>query len=67
VKGEVRVTACPDGPVLVRGAQTVVDDHGDVHEVKRPVVALCTCGRSSRQPWCDATHQMLQTAGRGDD
>jgi CDGSH-type Zn-finger protein len=57
VSGQVRVRVCPDGPVLVRGAETVVDDRGEVHEVTRPVVALCACGRSTRQPWCDATHQ----------
>jgi CDGSH-type Zn-finger protein len=67
VTGEVRVRPCRDGPVLVRGAQTVVDEHGEVHEVTRPVVALCACGRSSRMPWCDATHQVMQVAGRSDD
>jgi len=64
VSGEVRVRVCPDGPVLVRGAESVVDEHGEVHEVTRPVVALCACGRSGRLPWCDATHQGMPPAGR---
>jgi CDGSH-type Zn-finger protein len=56
----VRVRVCPDGPVLVRGADTVVDAAGEVHEVTRPVVAVCACGKSSRMPWCDSTHKALQ-------
>ena len=51
---------CPDGPILVRGARTVVDGEGTEHAVTRPVVALCTCGRSSLTPWCDGTHQVLK-------
>lgn len=54
---EVRVRICPDGPLLVRGADTVVDAEGTRHPVTRPVVAVCACGRSQRMPWCDATHQ----------
>jgi CDGSH-type Zn-finger protein len=57
MSGEVRVRVCPDGPVLLRGAETVVDDRGSEHLVTRPVVALCACGRSARKPWCDGTHQ----------
>jgi CDGSH-type Zn-finger protein len=57
VTGEVRVSACPDGPVLVRGADAVVDQEGRRHEVTRPVVAVCVCGRSSLAPWCDGTHK----------
>ena len=37
----VRVSACPDGPLLVRGADEVTDEDGVVHPVTRPVVALC--------------------------
>ena len=55
--GEVRMRVCPDGPVLVRGADTVVDGQGESHRVTRPVVAVCACGRTSRAPWCDGTHQ----------
>jgi CDGSH-type Zn-finger protein len=63
---EVRVRLCPDGPLLVRGARTVLDDEGAEHVVTRPVVALCACGRSTLKPWCDGTHQVVR--GRaGDD
>ena len=56
---DVRTEECPDGPTLVRGAVEVVDDDGTVHPVTRPVVALCTCRRSARMPWCDSTHKAV--------
>lgn len=49
----------PDGPMLVRGATSVRDADGKVHPVDRPVVALCRCEKSSRLPWCDATHKVI--------
>ena len=55
----VEVTPCPDGPLLVRGADVVTDDEGNAHEVTRPVVAVCVCGKSQRRPWCDGTHKVV--------
>jgi CDGSH-type Zn-finger protein len=55
----VEVTACPGGPVLVRGADVVTDPDGNAHPVTRPVVAVCVCGKSQRQPWCDGTHKVI--------
>ena len=63
---QVRVTLCPDGPILLRGADHVIDDQGADHAVTRPVVALCACGRSSLKPWCDGTHQLLRGRPTGD-
>jgi CDGSH-type Zn-finger protein len=60
VTGPVRVEVCPRGPLLVRGAEVVVDDDGVEHAVRRPVVAVCVCGRSARKPWCDATHRSIR-------
>ncbi|WP_091531665.1 CDGSH iron-sulfur domain-containing protein [Microlunatus soli] len=54
----------PDGPLLVRGATRVVDDDGDDHRVQRPVVAVCRCGTSTRPPWCDGMHKLLQNRDR---
>ena len=57
----VVVTPCGDGgPVLVRGADVVEDGSGTAHVVTRPVVAVCTCERSQRLPWCDGTHKSVQ-------
>lgn len=55
-----RLHQCPGGPLLVRGAEAVVDDDGRVFPVNRPVVAVCVCGSSQRRPWCDGTHKVLQ-------
>jgi CDGSH-type Zn-finger protein len=57
---EVSVRLCPGGPMLLRGADSVIDDNGDAHEVTRPVVAVCTCGKSGRLPWCDSTHKAIR-------
>lgn len=64
---DVRVRVCPDGPLLVRGADEVFDEQGEAHPVTRPVVAVCVCGRTSRSPWCDGTHQALQATRQGRD
>jgi hypothetical protein len=56
---DVEVTPCPRGPVLVRGADAVRDQDGVAHPVTRPVVAVCVCEKSQRQPWCDGTHKVI--------
>jgi hypothetical protein len=56
----VPLRPCDDGPVLARDAAVVVDRAGTEHEVTRPVVALCTCGKSQRLPWCDSTHKVVR-------
>jgi CDGSH-type Zn-finger protein len=61
----VSVTACgAGGPLLLRGADKVVDQAGVAHTVDRPVVALCACDKSQRMPWCDGTHRAVQRALR---
>ncbi len=55
----VSVTMCPHGPLLVRGADQVRDPEGTLHDVTRPVVALCVCDKSQRKPWCDGTHKLV--------
>jgi CDGSH-type Zn-finger protein len=61
VEGEAPlVTPCGDGPLLVRQATAVVTDDGVEHPVTRPVVAVCTCRRSQRFPWCDSTHKSVR-------
>jgi CDGSH-type Zn-finger protein len=57
---EVRLTPCPGGPTLVRRADLVLDEDGTLYPVDRPVVALCTCGKSRRKPWCDSTHKSIR-------
>jgi len=61
-----QVVLCPGGPMLVRGARTIQDAEGDLHDVDRPLVALCRCQKTSAPPWCDATHKLLPPERRPD-
>jgi CDGSH-type Zn-finger protein len=56
-----RVTITPyrDGPLLVRGPFTLVDQDGNEIRVEREVVALCRCGKSRMKPLCDSTHKAI--------
>ncbi|MGA8986564.1 CDGSH iron-sulfur domain-containing protein [Aeromicrobium sp.] len=53
------VILCPGGPMLIRGDHLIEDADGLLHPTRRPVSALCRCGKSSTQPWCDGTHKVL--------
>lgn len=53
---------CPLGPLLLRGDHEVEAPDGSVHRTKRQVSAVCRCGKSALQPWCDGTHKMLPAA-----
>lgn len=55
----VEVQACPGGPLIVRGATSIRGDDDEEHQVTRPVVAVCRCGKSSIRPWCDGTHKVI--------
>lgn len=56
-EAETRITPYRNGPYLVRGPFTLVDQDGNEIEVTRRVVALCRCGRSRIRPFCDGTHK----------
>lgn len=61
------VEMVPGGPALVRGAAAVRDSAGALHPTSRPVVGVCTCGLTQREPWCDATHKMRVERATGGD
>ena len=54
----VVVTACPDGPLLVRGDVEIVGVDGTPVPRRRRTVALCRCGLSALKPWCDGSHKV---------
>jgi CDGSH-type Zn-finger protein len=58
------VIICPGGPLLLRGDHLVEDAEGIRHETRRPVNAVCRCGKSASQPWCDGTHKVLPPRDR---
>lgn len=53
------VVLCANGPMLLRGDHLVQDADGHVHRTSRPVSAVCRCGKSGSQPWCDGTHKVI--------
>ena len=54
---DVKITATPNGPLLVEGDIQIIDAEGNPVDVSaRPRVALCRCGQSSKKPFCDGTH-----------
>jgi CDGSH-type Zn-finger protein len=56
---EVTITPYRDGPYIVRGNFTVIDQEGNPIEMRRKTVALCRCGRSQIRPFCDGTHKLI--------
>jgi CDGSH-type Zn-finger protein len=56
----VKIVPYRNGPYLVRGPFTMVDQDGNEIEIKRRVVALCRCGRSQMRPFCDGTHKAIR-------
>ncbi|MFC5801963.1 CDGSH iron-sulfur domain-containing protein [Streptomyces formicae] len=52
-----RVTVASDGPLLVEGPVEVVMEDGTVVTSDRFCVALCTCRRTLRPPFCDTSHR----------
>jgi CDGSH-type Zn-finger protein len=61
-----RITPYRNGPYLVRGDFTIVDQDGDEVGLTRRTIALCRCGKSRTRPFCDGTHKTIgfQAAGR---
>lgn len=53
---DVVIRVYPDGPLLVRGAFSITDEHGRVIEITRKTVSLCRCGRTGLAPLCDGSH-----------
>ena len=50
--------------MLLRGEHVVEDGDGVAHRTSRPVSAVCRCGKSSAQPWCDGTHKVIPARER---
>ncbi len=67
-KGEAAILrVCDGGPLVVRGPLILLDEAGHELRVRRLVNALCRCGRSSVQPFCDGTHKLVPFSPRRSD
>lgn len=54
----VAITATPNGPFIVEGKFKLINRNGKA-TVHKERIALCRCGRSYNQPFCDGTHQKI--------
>lgn len=54
-ENRVAITATPNGPFIVEGDIKLIDREGN-SVLKSGRIALCRCGRSYNQPFCDGTH-----------
>ncbi|MER5307522.1 CDGSH iron-sulfur domain-containing protein [Streptomyces sp. NPDC002773] len=52
-----RVQPLTEGPLLMEGPADIVMPDGSVVHCDRPMMALCTCRRSLRAPFCDTSHR----------
>lgn len=52
---EATIQVMPHGPLIVSGAVALIGEDGAPLETG-PKVALCRCGRTSRDPYCDGSH-----------
>lgn len=48
------------GPYLVKGPITLTDAEGNDFTMDKEVVALCRCGASTTQPFCNGTHRKIE-------
>ena len=50
----MKITVMTDGPLLVEGLTSLVDQNGVEHPLgHEPTVMLCRCGASTTKPRCD--------------
>ena len=64
---KLQVLLTDEGPMLVTGPVDIVLPDGRHVRCDRPVTALCTCGRSRRQPFCDTSHRRKVRTPKEDD
>ncbi len=53
---QTKVTALPNGPLMVEGTINVIKPDG-TNEVKENKSFLCRCGHSANKPYCDGGHK----------
>jgi CDGSH-type Zn-finger protein len=64
---DATITPYLNGPYIVRGRFTVVDQEGKPIETHRKTIALCRCGKSQIRPFCDGTHKLIGFKAAGKD
>ena len=57
----VEINIMDNGPILIKG-ETIVTKNGKKIAVKEQY-ALCRCGETKNQPYCDGTHNKCNFKG----
>lgn len=55
-----QITVKDSGPFLVKGPITLLDAEGNEFSVEKETAALCRCGASTTQPFCNGTHRKIE-------
>ena len=59
---DVTITVKDNGPFLVQGDLSnfsIVDAEGKEFETEGKAIAICRCGASGTQPFCNGTHKKI--------
>ena len=56
---DVKIVVKEDGPFLVQGDIQLVDADGNAFNTDKPAIALCRCGASEDNPFCNGTHRKI--------
>ncbi|MGB3300448.1 MAG: CDGSH iron-sulfur domain-containing protein [Phormidesmis sp.] len=56
---DTQITIKDSGPYLVKGPMTLTDAEGSDFTIDKEVIALCRCGASTTQPFCNGTHRKI--------
>jgi len=56
--GELTITSIEDGPLMLEGPFTLLDDAGNA-VCGSAKAALCRCGGSAMKPYCDGSHKRI--------
>jgi len=56
-KKETKVTARPNGPIIIDGNFTFDDGEGNI--TKQTRMSICRCAASTKMPYCDGSHSRI--------
>lgn len=57
---DTQITVKDSGPFVVKGPITLTDAEGTDFTLDKEIVALCRCGSSTTQPFCNGTHRKIE-------
>jgi CDGSH-type Zn-finger protein len=59
IMSNVNIEVKDNGPFLLKGDINLIDADGQTFDTNKPAVALCRCGASGNNPFCDGTHKKI--------